>query len=318
MSEPPALEPVSPNGGSAPPASEPTTELLDDELLDGDGRPRYLVASGRALTERLGGDTETIESVIRQLAESEPAKAYAPVSEYLVGLVETIMLYPSRVGIDHDGILPLHPVKNMTTVGSAVGEYLRSELGGRQGAALERLMVGVVFGAGPLRHVEVVRKTLDAWLSVSFFRIHLANTSREPSVWHLASPNRYFQILVDGRRFDGERLRDLTDVILPLFIDDLERQQRVAHRFGSVEAIETLDRAIIDARTFGIELGWLVNGADERARLYYPGANRTEQPVGWNPRWEEGIRANLAPLQRLEFLAAPVLDERELDLYTPV
>jgi Mrp family chromosome partitioning ATPase len=251
------------------------------------------------------------EGFFAKLAQAGPEKAYGPVSDFVVELCEEIILRPESVGFSHDGMLPLHPVKDRTTVGTAISAYLKQELGNQEGTALDRQIVELLFGSGPLKSVQVPRRSIDAWMSVAFFRIHAARTGREPEIWHIVSPNRFFQIMVDGRRFDAHHVSTLADVVLPMFIADVERQQKAAERFGSQEAIAQLDRAIVDARTLGIQLGWLLHGSDARSRLWFPWSEN--QPLGWEPRWEEGIKPHLAPLQRLGLLAAPVLTDQELD-----
>ena len=41
------------------------------------------------------------------------------------------------------------------------------------------------------------------------------------------------------------------------------------------------------------------------------------QPQGWDPNLDEGVRANVAPLQRLEVLAQDVLTGEELLALSP-
>lgn len=303
-------ESASPNGLENP-RSDPDASWFDVPVQGSRLRDLLRASVGGGLDTP---DEEMVEALVSGLIEAGPEKSYGPISEFIMDLVEELMLHPERLGSDHDGMLPLHPVKNMSTVGNAISRHLAQELGNRKGAILERQIVEVLFGAGPLKSVAVLRKSIDAWLSVAFFRIHTARTGREPSLWHLVSPERYFQVFVDGRKFDRERLRELSDVVLPMFIDDVERQQRAAKRFGSHDAVALLDRAIIDARTLIIQLGWLTSGSDDRSRLHYPWSDE-EAPNGWNPRWAEGVRPNLAPIQRMGLLAIPVLTEEELDTF---
>jgi hypothetical protein len=212
-------------------------------------------------------------------------------------------------------MLPLHPVKDRTTVGSAIGRLLRDDLGAKEGAALERQIIEILFGSGPLRSVPVVRKSLDAWLSIAFFRVHTAR-SREPQILHLISPNRYFQIMVDAQRFDADHVSILADEVLPMFIEDVERQQRAARRFGSEEAIAQLDRAIDDARMLGRTLGDLLGARVPEAQLYYPWSD-DPSPSAWVPRWDEDVRASVMPLQRLGLLSIPVLTDEEIEFMAP-
>jgi hypothetical protein len=238
-------------------------------------------------------------------------------ADFVADMTEEIILRPRSIGFDHDGILPLHPVKDRTTVGAAIGRLLRDDLGSKEGAALERQIIEILFGSGPLKSVPVVRKSLDAWLSIAFFRVHTARTGREPTILHLVSPSRFFQILVDAHRFDGNHVSILAHEVLPMFIEDVERQQKAARRFGSEEAIAQLDRAISDARDLGGLLTTLQDGSDPRARLHYAWSD-DPTPSGWAPQWDEDVRATIAPLQRLGLLAVPLLSETELEIMADV
>jgi hypothetical protein len=262
-------------------------------------------------------DASTTAEVATALASIDPARAYGPMADFVADMAEEILLRPTEVGFEHDGMLPLHPVKDRTTVGSAIGRLLRDDMGSKEGAALERQIIEILFGSGPLKSVPVVRKSLDAWLSIAFARVHNARSGREPTILHLVSPNRFFQIMVDAHRFDSTHVSILADEVLPMFVEDVERQQRAARRFGSEEAIAQLDRAIADARDLGAKLSTLQAGADAEARLFYPWSD-DPYPEGWAPRWDEDVRATIAPLQRMGLLATPILSEEELEVMLAV
>ncbi len=270
----------------------------------------------RRPTDESVGEGAMAEVLASTLSSIDPARAYGPMADFMADMAEEIILRPRSVGFDHDGMLPLHPVKDRTTVGSAIGRLLRDDLGAKEGAALERQIIEILFGSGPLRSVPVVRKSLDAWLSIAFFRVHTAR-SREPQILHLISPNRYFQIMVDAQRFDSSHVSILSDEVLPMFIEDVERQQRAARRFGSEEAIAQLDRAIDDARALGRSLGDLLEVRVPEAQLYYPWSD-DPAPSTWSPRWDEDVRASIVPLQRLGLLSIPVLTDEEIEFMAPV
>jgi len=272
-----------------------------------DPEPRLLRRPSDAAVE-----VATAEILASAIGDLDPTKAYGPIADFMADITEQIILRPHEVGFDHDGMLPLHPVKDRTTVGSAIGRLLRDDLGQKEGAALERQIIEILFGSGPLKTVPVVRKSLDAWLSIAFFRVHLARAGREPQILHLVSPNRYFQIMVDAALFDRDHVARLVDEVLPMFVEDVERQQRAAHQFGSEAAMAQLDRAIVDATALGGMLSTLLAGSEPAARLHYPWAD-DPHPIGWKPRWEEDARATLAPLQRMGVLAVPILTEEELE-----
>ncbi|MFV1991959.1 MAG: hypothetical protein ACC652_14605, partial [Acidimicrobiales bacterium] len=74
----------------------------------------------------------------------------------------------------------------------------------------------------------------------------------------------------------------------------------------------TIEARLREVHLFEISLGLLQVGSSDDARIIYPWRKSDSQPRGWDPVWTEGIQANIAPLQRLGLLAAPVLTEDEL------
>ncbi len=109
-----------------------------------------------------------------------------------------------------------------------------------------------------------------------------------------------------------DHLDDLRTGMLHTQIDGLNRQLRGAVQTGRNDDVDELDAQVKELRTFDITLGWLYEGTTPEARIRYPWRGDRNQPQGWAPELSEGIRPNLAPLQRLGLLAAPVLSWDEL------
>ena len=77
--------------------------------------------------------------------------------------------------------------------------------------------------------------------------------------------------------------------------------------------MDELNAQVEDAQELGLAIAWLIDGSKAESRLWYPTLPDEDQPRGWAPDWSQGVKTNLAPLQRLGILAAPVLTERELE-----
>ena len=91
----------------------------------------------------------------------------------------------------------------------------------------------------------------------------------------------------------------------------VQPQAQVGGGGGQGEAeIAEIDARLKELRTFHIALGWLDEGTTPDARIFYPWRDAGAQPAGWHPQFSEGIRPNIAPIQRLGLLSAPVLSER--------
>lgn len=212
------------------------------------------------------------------------------------------------------GYLPLHEVKGHETVGTVLANEFRTQLGAKLGNRLTTESAWVLsegFGATGLT------LTLDEWLSDEFFKRHLEATDYEPTVWHLSSRHGTVQILVDSARLNRDCIDDLRGSVVQRTIDALERNLKSAVRAGKSDAVERIGEQLTDARTFEIALGWLYEGTTPNARLIYPSMLPHQQPRGWNPIWSEGVKPNIAPLQRLGLLASPVLTDEELESLRP-
>jgi xanthosine utilization system XapX-like protein len=248
--------------------------------------------------------------------------SYESVAGFMVDCVTALLTDPPN-GSDftndalmegRSGFLPLHDAKGRESVGTILNNEFRSQLGAKLGswlAAEAALVLSEGFGA------TGVTLTLDEWLAHEYFVRHIEERGSEPTVWHLASRHGTVEVLVDSARFDQDCIDELRRSIVEGRIDPLERNLKSAVRAGKAEAIERLGEQLSDARTFEIALGWLYEGTTPNARLMYPSMLANQQPRGWNPIWSEGIKPNIAPLQRLGLLAAPVLTDVELQQLRP-
>jgi hypothetical protein len=76
--------------------------------------------------------------------------------------------------------------------------------------------------------------------------------------------------------------------------------------------IADLERKILDIQDFDERLRQLLEGRDREARIWCPWKKPEEQPVGWDPDINDGVRVNIAPVQRLGLLAADVLATKDV------
>lgn len=168
------------------------------------------------------------------------------------------------------------------------------------------------FGADQTAHLVVeferilaqaeIASSLDDWILTRFFRRHIATTGGEPRVWHLKSKGGHVELLVDWQRLN----RDLIDQIRLQLNQLLFRGMA-----GAVEA-DLAVAAAEDVRDFETALAWLYEGTTPEARIWYPWLKPDEQPHGWDPDIRHGVKAHLAPVQRLGLLAVEVLKLNDL------
>lgn len=253
--------------------------------------------------------------VLEALRSSEPGRALEPVADYVVARVEDILTaVPGQLNVSNQlvdvvsryGFIPLRSVKGHKSVGEWLVEELRGGFGSDQG---EELAVGLarVLGGDHADPADI----FDTWVTREFFNRHIERTAREPEVWHLTSEAGTVQVLVHGPRLTRERLGQLTTDVIRGNIDGLQRQLKRATDADDAETAATVEAKLKELHLFEIALGLLQVGSHEEARTIHP-RWRDLQAHGWSPMWSEGIRPNLAPLQRLGLLSVSVLTEEEL------
>jgi Mrp family chromosome partitioning ATPase len=276
-------------------------------------RPSLLLRPEAAHEEhpdQLGSD------VLQALKASDPASIYEPVADYVVARVEDMLtVVPGQGNVSEDvlkvaldyGFMPLRTVRGHPSVGERFVAELRQEVGREFGDVLAAEIMRVL-GHGLGRDSV----SIDAWLSREFFTRHVEQTGREPIIWHVSSQSGTAQILLNGQRLTRERIDLLSTEVARRMIDEMHRELKAANIEGRPLDAHTLESQLKEMHLFEIALGWLQDGTNEEARIIYPWRRADQQPRGWSPAWSEGIRPNIAPLQRLGLLAIPVLTEDEL------
>jgi len=280
------------------------------EGLDRDGA-RYLEGSQPSLRDEIG------MQIVGALGKADPGLAYDPVADYIVARVEDMMTaVPGQTNVSEnlidvvtsDGFIPLCRVKGTPSMGERLVFELEQEVGKELGGSLATQMADTLNGGQQLDPAWGI----NSWIRREFFRNHLVRSDRAPEVWHLTSPEGTVQILVTGRRLNETRLAKMTSQVVRRIIHDLETRLREAQEIGDHTQADTLEAELKDAHLFEVSLGLLRGGGTEEARLTYSWRRSDQNPRGWNPIWSEGIRPNIAPLQRLGLLPEPVLTDEEL------
>lgn len=187
---------------------------------------------------------------------------------------------------DDDGIVPLVPVAGE----EPAAERLRSVLSAAYGDAwsvgqLERLLQEAGYGG----------KGLDVWLRDRFFEQHVKLFQQRPFIWHIWDGRRGdgFSALVNYHKLDDARLGKLIHTYLGGWI----RSQRDAVEAGVPGADDRLDKALqLQRKLMEIAAG------EPPYDIYVRWKPLHEQPIGWNPDLNDGVRLNIRP-----FVTAGVL-----------
>lgn len=259
-------------------------------------------------------------AMLEYLVNLEPEEARPSAENFLVGWTTRVVESREESGLDPAtvsevrtaGFVPLSTWKGHPSLGSRLRHEFRRSVGKRDAGRLENLLLTAVgFGEDPS-----MATSMDRWVTRRYFEEHAAANDWEPTVWHVTSPQGSVSALIAAERLDSRRIEGFVDGIVIRAIERLARRQRRKEMLGDGEAAE-LERQMEDARALGLALAWLMDGSHDDSRLWYPGLPLDQQPEGWNPDWSQGLKYNIAPLQRLGMLAVPVLTEKELEILDP-
>ena len=184
-----------------------------------------------------------------------------------------------------DGLLPLTPLAGQ----EPAVERLRHLLSVAHGVNWSVKLQGQL-----LREVGSETKGLDAWLRDSFFDQHCKLFRQRPFIWHVWDGRRDgFSILVNYHKLNAVNL----DKLIYTYLGEWIRTQRAAEESGApganarlVAALE-LQRKLEDIRD-----------GERDHDIYVRWKPLHEQPTGWNPDLNDGVRLNIRP-----FIVAGVL-----------
>jgi hypothetical protein len=185
---------------------------------------------------------------------------------------------------DRDGIVTLSPAKGEQPAESRLVGLLADAYGAEWSAArLAQLLTEVGFA----------RKTLDDWLRDAFFEQHCELFHQRPFVWHVWDGRRDgFNALVNYHRLaapNGEGRRTL-EKLLYTYLGDWIDRQRADQRAG----VEGADARVAAAEQLKTELQKVLAG-EPPYDIFARWKPVAEQPIGWEPNINDGVRTNIRP-----------------------
>lgn len=146
-------------------------------------------------------------------------------------------------------------------------------------------------------------KTLDDWLRDGFFQQHCELFHQRPFIWHVWDGRRDgFHALVNYHRLaapNGEGRRMLEKLIYSYLGDWVDRQ-RGDQKLG----IEGADARLAHAEHLKAELVKILEG-EPPFDIFVRWKPLHEQPIGWDPDVNDGVRVNIRP-----FMTARPLNAR--------
>lgn len=190
--------------------------------------------------------------------------------------------------IDGDGIASLQALPGEPDLVTRLRELLAVAYGSEWSSATERRLV-----------IEAGGKNgrLEDWLRDSFFAQHVKVFDNRPFLWHIWDGRKDgFAAVVNYHKLDRRTLEKLTFTSLGAWIDRQKHEAR-AERPGAdarLAAAEQLQRRL-----------QLILGGEPPYDVYVRWKEMAEQPIGWDPDTDDGVRLNIRP-----FVTAGVLRSR--------
>jgi hypothetical protein len=220
-------------------------------------------------------------------AEAAMRGSLAPAAQLLVAESEALLRHS-----DDDGVVCLVPLRGEVSAADRVLALLVDAYGAQWSpGALEDLLR------------DSRQASIDNWLRDCFFEKHSTLFGQRPFVWHVWDGLRNgFSALVNYHKLaapNGEGRRTLEKLIYTYLGDWLDRQR--ADQRGGVEGA---DGRVAAAEHLKRELEKILAG-EPPYDLFVRWKPLHQQPVGWEPDIDDGVRVNIRP-----FMTAKPLNAR--------
>lgn len=191
--------------------------------------------------------------------------------------------------LDSDGIAALQSLPGEADLATRLRELLAVAYRDSWSNALERTLV---IDAG------VKSGRLEDWLRDVFFSQHVNVFDNRPFLWHIWDGRKDgFSAIVNYHRLDHRTLEKLTFTILGAWIER-QRYEADAGRAGA-------DARLVAALDLQGRLKLILDGAPPYD-VYVRWKEMREQPIGWDPDIDDGVRLNIRPFVTAEVLRSKV------------
>ena len=145
-----------------------------------------------------------------------------------------------------------------------------------------------------LAHADCAGKSLAAWLRDYFFEQHAKRFHHRPFIWHVWDGQKDgFSALVNYHLLNGKNMERL----IHTYLGDWIRTQEA----GLANGIDGAALRLSAAKNLKVRLQWILNG-EAPFDTFVRWKPLAEQPIGWNPDPNDGIRLNIRPFMTAEVL----------------
>jgi hypothetical protein len=294
---------------------QPLTEALDallarEAAADAEIQAWYAELDG-AVFDAYGLSPETRKIVVKDLGPRPPELIWPQMEgksaeqKRMEQVIRLLSFCVKRiVEGDDDGIVPLVACNNEPPL----EERVLAELGALVGPDRTHVFEGEI--ASELRKKVPGYRRADSigdFLANVYFEHHVRLYKSRPIFWHLASAPEgggtpAFAVLVHYHRFRKDALRKLRGTHVRSFIERRQRDLALARQANRTDEALEIQRDIEEAQAFDKKLQGLEEG---RFPIRVPWKKAAEQPKGWDPALDDGVRVNILPLQTAGLLRIP-------------
>jgi len=243
------------------------------------------------MRERIAGDlgTRPTESAWPHMSgKSAEQKRMEHVWRLLSSCVKSV------IERDDDGIVPLVKGSNeplleervMAELENLVGIERLHEFEGEINSELRRRVQGY-------KRAESV----GDWLTNVYFEYHVRLYKNRPIYWHLASSQQAdpaFGVVVHYHRFGRDAVRKVRGTYVRGCLERLERELGLARQEKRAEDAVELQQKIEEVRSFDKKLQGIEEG---EYPIRVPWKDAAQQPKGWSPDIDDGVKINILPFQ---------------------
>jgi hypothetical protein len=184
---------------------------------------------------------------------------------------------------DEDGIVCIPSVRGEALASDRLINLLAAAYGDAWApATLNQLLSSVGFSG----------KTLDAWLRDKFFEQHVKLFQNRPFIWHIWDGlNDGFAVLINYHKFDQK----LLETLIYTYLGDWIKRQKDE----IAASIDGAQERLAAAEALRKRLIKILEG-EAPLDIFVRWKPLEQQPIGWNPDLNDGVRLNIRPFILVE------------------
>ncbi|MBS3049693.1 Eco57I restriction-modification methylase domain-containing protein [Enterobacter mori] len=178
--------------------------------------------------------------------------------------------------VDEDGIVCIPAVRGEKTAAKRLADILYKSYGDTWSNSVEDNLLK-----------SVKAKDWESWLRDKFFEQHCKLFQHRPFIWHIWDGLKDgFSVLVNYHKLDYKGMERL----IYTYLDDwISIQKR-----NIVDSIDGADIRLTAAENLKAQLEAILEG-EKGLDIFVRWKSPEEQPIGWNPDLNDGVRLNIRP-----------------------